>query len=133
MRNTIQRKMILDTVKASTSHPTAETVFKAVSEQCPGISVATVYRNLNLLAGLGLIKKISIPGGADRFDGNVGTHYHIICKECGKFSDIDLSYIEQMQGLIKSATGYEVDFVDTVFIGFCFACITQKSLNKGGI
>ena len=69
-RNTKQRKLVLDTVRQSYNHPTADEIYNAVREQDDKISRGTVYRNLNLLADAGEILSIKTPGGS-RFDRTI--------------------------------------------------------------
>ena len=69
-RNTKQRKLVLDAVRQSYNHPTADEIYNAVREQDDRISRGTVYRNLNLLADAGEILSIKTPGGS-RFDRTV--------------------------------------------------------------
>ena len=67
-RNTIQCSMVLEAVNKLKCHATAVEVYDEVVRVCPHISRATVYRNLNRLSQIGKIRKIEIPGAADRFD-----------------------------------------------------------------
>ena len=129
MRNTIQRKMVLDAVQNNEGHLTADMLYEIIAKTYPDISIATVYRNLNLLAELNQIKKINVPNGADRFDKTVAPHYHIECKECGDFSDVDFGYIEKIDDLIAGATGYELEPHDIVFRGICKKC-REKEHDK---
>lgn len=63
-RNTKQRKLVLDAVRQSYNHPTADEIYNAVRAQDDKISRGTVYRNLNLLADAGEILSIKTPGAA---------------------------------------------------------------------
>ena len=58
-RNTIQRQLVLDTVRSMHNHPDAEQVYSEIVKEHPHISKATVYRNLNLLSEQGQIKKVA--------------------------------------------------------------------------
>lgn len=89
-RNTVQKSLILDTVRSMTTHPTADDVFDAVSEKYSGIGRATVYRVLKLLSDEGLIRRVSVANAPDRFDLTVGSHAHCLCKSCGRIYDFDL-------------------------------------------
>ena len=77
-RNTRQRKLVLDAVRQSYNHPTADEIYNVVREQDDKISRGTVYRNLNLLANAGEILSIKTPGGS-RFDRTIEPHgtYHL--------------------------------------------------------
>ena len=73
MIRTKQRQLILNAVMASTAHPTADELFQQIRGQLPTISLATVYRNLNLLSADGVIRKIEMPGMPARFDHTMET------------------------------------------------------------
>lgn len=88
-RNTRQRKLVLDAVRQSYNHPTADEIYNAVREQDDKISRGTVYRNLNLLADAGEILSIKTPGGS-RFDRTIEPHAHIICTSCSRVIDVPL-------------------------------------------
>ena len=74
-----QREAIKNFLVTRYDHPTAETVYLNIRKEFPNISLGTVYRNLNLLAEIGEIQKLSSGIGPDRFDGNPAPHYHFIC------------------------------------------------------
>lgn len=85
-----QREIILNYLRSTKSHPTAETVYQNILTETPNISLGTVYRNLTLLTEIGEIRKISTLGRPDRYDGNPAPHYHFICVDCGAVLDLDL-------------------------------------------
>ena len=65
MVQTKQRQLILEAVRATNSHPTADELFQMIRRKLPTISLATVYRNLNFLSDIGEIRKLSMPGMHD--------------------------------------------------------------------
>ena len=69
MRYSKQRELILNTVLQNKIHPTADDVYKLLRDEYPGLSLGTVYRNLNFLAEHDMLKKINVPNGSDCFDG----------------------------------------------------------------
>ncbi len=125
-RNTVQKQMILQAVYTLKNHPTAEDVYNEVIKTYPDISLATVYRNLNLLSESGKLLKISIPNAPVRFDQTINQHYHITCSRCKRFFDIPLPYQAQIDKDFSSATGFSINSHDIVFNGFCKDC---KQLN----
>ena len=81
-RNTMQRQVILDSVRSMHTHPSAEEVYDVVVEKDSRISKGTVYMNLGLLSQTGQIRKIPMPGTlADRNDFNLAPHHHAICRK----------------------------------------------------
>ncbi|MCU0586048.1 MAG: transcriptional repressor [Desulfobacterales bacterium] len=91
MRQTEQRSLILEELKEcarSGKHPGADEVYVRVKKRLPRISLATVYRNLELLAGSGAIKRLDMGERHMRFDGIVEPHCHFRCTECGHVEDL---------------------------------------------
>ena len=79
MVQTKQRQLILEAVRATNSHPTADELFQMIRRKLPTISLATVYRNLNFLSDIGEIRKLSMPGMPDRFDWRFHLPNNKIC------------------------------------------------------
>lgn len=121
-RNTLQRSLVLDAVRRLANHPSAEEVYGQTARLHPEISKATVYRNLNVLAAEGVLRRISVANAADRFDHNTEKHYHLKCTCCGKFSDISIPYMEDLDSEVERATGYTLSSHAIIFEGLCPAC-----------
>lgn len=125
MKYSRQREMILESVRGCTDHPAADTIYARVRALDPKVSLGTVYRNLNLLAENGQLRKISIPGGSDRFDRTMMEHGHIICTECGAVCDIIPEHLKALDEEINRSTDYVVTRRELILEGICPDC--QKS------
>lgn len=121
-RNTMQKKLVEGAVKSIKTHPTAEEVYEYITARYPEISRATVYRNLRQLSDSGEIRRVEVPGAADRYDLNVSDHYHIQCKICGRFSDIGLPYMAGLDEMVAGMTDYDMESHEIVFKGICPGC-----------
>ena len=121
-RNTIQRSLVFETVNKLQCHATADEIYKTIVKEHPNVSRATVYRNLNLLSEMGDIRKIEIPGGADRFDHLCHDHCHVKCEKCGRVFDVDMEYITGLEKGIKNDRGFEFTGYDILFRGICPDC-----------
>ena len=75
-RNTIQRDITLQAVRSLGNHATADEIYAYVSQEHPRIGRGTIYRNLNILAEEGKIRKLKIPDGPDCFDHNCTASPH---------------------------------------------------------
>lgn len=80
-------RQILKVIDDSSEHLTTEQIFLRLKENNQGMAMATVYNNLSALYKQGLIRKISLEGYPDRYD-NIRKHDHLVCRNCGKLSDI---------------------------------------------
>lgn len=121
-RNTVQRRQVLEAVRRLHDHPTAEEVYTYFSEQGAGLGRATVYRNLNVLCGQGLLRHIELPDAPDRFDDTLTEHYHLSCRVCGCFQDVTLPGAARLDRAVARQTGFADVTHDIVFSGVCSAC-----------
>ncbi len=122
VRNTIQRKLILQTVRQMTNHPTADEIYKKVVLSHPHISRATVYRNLTVLSDAGEILRVSHLNAADRFDFTVKPHYHFRCEECDSVFDVEIPYDETLLDRVQNPDGFEFKGCEITFFGVCSSC-----------
>ena len=124
LRKSRQREAILEVVRRTDTHPTAEWIYEQVRKKIPNISLGTIYRNLKLLADEDKIMELEINGGASRFDGNTEFHHHFACKQCGKILDVTLN--EQMESQmidsISKETGLKITNHFCEFAGICREC-----------
>jgi len=119
---TKQRRVILEELCKVTSHPTADELFLMVRKRQPGISLGTVYRNLDRLVADGKVLRLVTASGKMRFDGKPGKHYHIRCERCGRIDDISLDYDPGIDRNLADSTGYEILGHSLEFAGVCPAC-----------
>lgn len=117
-----QRELVLQTVLENPSHPTAGAVYRLVRRQNPKISLGTVYRNLNVLSEMGLLKKIPMPMGGDRFDGRLDDHDHMACSCCGRVFDLECGALEELDRRIMDLQGFEVKDRHLLLTGLCRDC-----------
>lgn len=122
IKYTNQRVEILNHINNSINHPTVEEVYNEVRKKLTRISKATVYQNLKYLAEKGLIREVNVKG-VSRFESNLKSHHHLICKNCGRIMDFESNELTEFSlGLIKNMKGYQVESATTNFYGFCDKC-----------
>ncbi len=126
MRYSRQRELILKKVNALCDHPTAEEIYEVAEKEIPGLSLGTVYRNLNVLADAGMIRRVSVPGKADRFDHTLRQHSHLYCTECGCVEDISLDDAAILK-IVKDGNDSVVDYSLVVF-GTCEKCRNKSAM-----
>jgi Fur family transcriptional regulator, peroxide stress response regulator len=132
IRITRQRKVILEGLKNTTSHPTAGEIYDIVRRELPRVSLGTVYRNLEVLCRDGHIRKLDLDEGQKRFDGKTDPHYHLRCLNCGRVVDINLppqTEIEKKANTMNNCvvTGHKLEFS-----GLCSRCRQEKGGSKNG-
>jgi Fur family transcriptional regulator, ferric uptake regulator len=119
---TKQRRVILEELRKVTSHPTADLLHQMVRKSLPKISIATVYRNLEILSEEGLVLKMDVAGTQRRFDGNPRNHYHIRCGVCGRVDDVHMEVVASIEEDAGKSSGYRVLSHTVEFTGVCPEC-----------
>jgi Fur family peroxide stress response transcriptional regulator len=86
---TPQRIAICRLALKSRAHPTAQRIYSEVKELQPTVSLATVYKTLQILTELGLIQELDFPQSQARFDSYVEPHINLVCLRCGNIRDVE--------------------------------------------
>ncbi len=108
-RMTRQRALILKTLRESNAHLSADEIHLRVRRVLPKISLGTVYRNLELLYELKEINKLELGGGQNRWDGEIGRHYHIRCAVCAKVENVDYRPGDDMEAMVRRVNRFSGD------------------------
>jgi Fe2+ or Zn2+ uptake regulation protein len=126
LRNTPQRSLVYGLMRDNHTHPTADEVYMMAREKDPRISRGTVYRNLNLLADTGRIRKVTSPEGPDHYDCLCEEHYHFLCLGCGKMFDTRLPYDDSLDRTPEDLDGFQVQRHRLLLEGLCPACVDAR-------
>ncbi len=121
-----QRESILHILEGTDSHPTAAWVYDKVRQELPNISLGTVYRNLSRLCEEGLVLKLDVGDGTERYDATFAPHYHLFCKKCNCICDIHTDYDEQLNAKAASENGCRIDYHTLLFSGICPDCVKAE-------
>ena len=119
-------RQILQIIQASRSHLTAEQIFEALKQTYPSVVRATVYNNLHKLWQAGAIRKVVLEGQPDRYD-RIERHDHLVCKECGKLSDVTLSDLTEH---LETQLGMSILSYDLKMTYLCQACKSKQKEER---
>jgi len=117
---THQRLAVYRVLLESVAHPDADTIFKQLRPQHPTLSAATVYNTLELLEGLGLVKKVGSSGPSRRFDANRHPHHHLWCERCHSLTDVEFDASPAVS--LPPGVDFEVSDYTIQFSGLCAQC-----------
>jgi len=126
-RMTKQRQVILEVVQKTRSHPTADAVYAMVRKRLPHISLATVYRNLDLLVQDGTISRLASGAGPARYDGTDGAHCHLRCTKCQAVVDLPPVDVEDLVATMEDSTGCRIAGYTVEFMGYCARCAKKDN------
>jgi Fur family peroxide stress response transcriptional regulator len=119
---TPQRIAICRIALNSRAHPSAQQVYHAVKKTHPTLSLATVYKTLEVLRDLDLVQEINFPKGQARFDCYMKPHINLICLKCGAITDLDDMTVEDITRKVAAATKFKPTGQRMDVYGICQKC-----------
>lgn len=124
LKNTGQRKLILDAFLNNERHISAEELYDQLKRENPGIGLATIYRNLKLLSECGLANELHFSNGVTRYEHLFGHehHDHLICLDCGKYIEVIEPAIEELQAKLAQENNFQVLRHRMELYGICQEC-----------
>ena len=126
-----KRDTILEYLRHTNAHPSAETIFTDLKAQIPDLAMGTVYRNLSLFKEQGLVSSVATVHGVERFDANTDPHVHFICNECNAVIDLHQMQIpETLYAAAENCCGGKIADYQVSFSGTCRDCINLKESGE---
>lgn len=122
-----QRDEIYAVIRDSGRHMSAEEIYRACLAKGLKTSVATVYRNLSLMADEKRLRRITVPGQVDYFDFTTIVHAHKFCVKCGEVTDIEL---EDLRPMLGERLGIEVIDYELCLRYMCEKCRKKEHTEK---
>ncbi|SDF65975.1 Fur family transcriptional regulator, peroxide stress response regulator [Sporolituus thermophilus DSM 23256] len=123
---TPQRLAIYNVLAASKAHPSAEMIFHQLQPIYPTMSLATVYKTIEILKELGLIQVLNAGEDSFRYDADTSNHPHICCRRCGRVDDLHgVDSTEFVEKVVKT-TPYRITGQQFYFYGVCPECAAKE-------
>ena len=121
-----KRAAVLEMIRSTKSHPSADWVYAQLKEAYPKLSLATVYRNIAEFKEAGEICSVAVVNGVDRVDGDTSQHQHFVCTHCGAVIDLELVLNEADINAQISAQGLRPERLGLTVYGECGRCLKSK-------
>lgn len=122
-RLTPQRHMILSVIQEAQSHVNIEQIMKRVQEINPYVSLSTVYRTLELLKNLGLIRETLLPGEQPYYEVLDGqAHHHLTCLRCHKTLHLEEGLLGDLHEQLQQKYAFYGLSLNLVASGYCSSC-----------
>ena len=128
---TPQRVAIYKALLQSEAHPDAEAVYEKVRAEIPNLSLATVYKNLEALEKLGVVRELTPLHETARFDANLDRHHHLVCTDCKKVLDLYDDDLDGLQLPAARAKGFRVSHIRVQVEGWCPDCARKHQHPTG--
>ena len=130
-RLTQQRRLVLEELAGSTQHLDVEALHDRVKARDPDISLATVYRTLNVLKEMGLVEERGLGEGHSHYEAaRSNPHYHFVCVRCGEVIEFDTPFVRQAAAQLAERHGVLITDAHLRLSGYCRACRTELGEHR---
>jgi Fur family ferric uptake transcriptional regulator len=128
-RLTPQRHMILSVIQEAGGHLSIDQILERVQERNPYVSLSTIYRTLELLRELGLVRENHLPGEQPHYEIAESTaHHHLVCRGCHTIIHLDDTLLGKLDEELQNKYTFHGLTLDLVAAGFCDTC--WKGMQK---
>jgi Fur family transcriptional regulator, ferric uptake regulator len=121
LRMTPQRQLVLDAVRAL-GHATPEQICAQVQRAAPAVNITTVYRTLDLMERIGLVRHTHLGHGAPTYSEQDHRHVHLVCHSCGAVTETPTDLMDDLADRLRTETDFELDPSHVALSGICRAC-----------
>jgi Fur family ferric uptake transcriptional regulator len=131
-RITAPRQAIMEFLSQSSKHLSAKEIYASLHRSYPGLGLSTVYRTLDLLAGMGIVTKLSLGDGQSRYElkskKKEEHHHHLICTHCGEiinyseFLEEELRLVKKTEEKLAKKYNFLIQDHNIEFLGICEKC-----------
>jgi Fur family ferric uptake transcriptional regulator len=121
-RLTPQRELILDAVD-TLGHATPDEVLAEVRKKSSALNVSTVYRNLEVLEELGLVRHAHLSDRAPTYHSvRDHEHFHLVCRNCHKVVSVEPDVLDPLRARLREEFSFEPDVGHLTVFGRCLDC-----------
>lgn len=131
-RLTPQRQLVLEAVTAL-GHATPDEILTEIRKTASGINISTVYRTLELLEHLELVKHTHLGHGAPTYHpAGRSDHLHLVCRDCEAVTEVELGLAEPLAHTVEARFGFDIDLRHFAIFGRCASCTTARGSGTAG-
>jgi len=102
-------------------HVSIEKLYEIMLEKFNSISLATIYKNINLMLEAAFIQEVKIPNAKSVYELTKESHSHAVCRNCNEIMDISLD-LSAVESLASKTSLYKIEHSDLVLSGLCEKC-----------
>ena len=116
------RQAVLRVIAQEGEHLDPTEILRRAQQIYPTIGRATVYRTLELLTQLNIVRPIYLGEHGPTYIRAEGGHHHLVCSNCGIVIDFDQCVADQMVAELAERFGFQVQSHLLEFYGHCASC-----------
>ena len=120
---TVQRRLLLELLQDAEGHINVKELYRRASVKDESISLATVYRTLNLFKELGLINEMRLGKIRCYYEIKQSPeHLHLVCRGCEKVFEFQNPHFQRLIKAVRREYGFQVTKAELYLEGYCPEC-----------
>ena len=133
LRLTRQSRAVLDAIAAAPCSLSPLQVYDAAREQCPELGLTTVYRTLEVLDEIGVLRRVHGHGHCESFVPAATAHGHtVVCDACGRVTEFTACDMDAVAEAAARETGYRITDHFLQLSGICSRCAHSAGERSAG-
>jgi Fe2+ or Zn2+ uptake regulation protein len=126
---TAQRKLLLSLIKKAGGHISAKELYRRASRKNESISLATVYRTLQLFKELDLVEERRLGQACCHYEvKDSPDHQHLVCRSCGNVIDFESPLLSKLAEELKHEHGFNLTKIELYIEGYCQQCTKEAAV-----
>lgn len=132
-KQTRQRRAVLEVVAGAHRRLTPAQVHAQAQKLCPELGLPTVYRTLEILEHLQIVRRIHTAGSCEGFAAlDVPHGHHVVCVKCGRVAEFTGCNVSEIIPAVTRQTGFQVEEHFLELLGTCAVCGRSESRLASG-
>ena len=120
LKATAQRLEIVNALTLN-GHVTIEFLYDLMITKFNTISLATIYKNINLMLEASFIQEVKIPNSKSVYELTKVSHSHTVCSKCDNIADVDLD-LSTIEASVFTISHFKIEHANLIFTGLCKDC-----------
>lgn len=132
LRLTSARRLVLEALLAARAPISAEEIADGLGGRMTRSDIASVYRNLETLGELGLVRHFHAGHGPGRYVlAGFGDREYLACESCGKLESVEPAALDGVRDAVRDLSGFEARFSHFPIVGLCARCAKKRRRPAG--
>ena len=128
LRVSSARRLVLEALSRASGPITADSIAGGLSGRLPRSDLASVYRNLETLEQIGLVRRLHLGHGPALYGMAAEQHDYLVCESCRRLTTVDSARLDGVRAAIRQAFGFRACFDQFPIVGMCPSCESGEAV-----
>jgi Fur family ferric uptake transcriptional regulator len=127
LRISTARRLVLEALYQAEGPVPAEQIAAGLDRRLPASDLASVYRNLEVLQRLGMVRHVHAGHGPGRYVVAADEREYLVCEGCERLEAVPSTRLDGVREIVRETLGYEARFTHFPLAGLCSSCARERA------